>query len=172
MRKSIEQLEELVARLREALDDAEAALRRETFRQPAIGDFVRCPLTNFFGRVTKVIPRIHGRPWVEITPYLTESLLGKGTLDLYDSWELIDPPTDSDGARLAPSHSNVLPIGSIDWSNETRADQMPKVRYIALSSGGRHSSGPERRKLSHDPDDLENSADADQAMMRQWHPGR
>jgi hypothetical protein len=29
---------------------------------------------------------------VEITPYLTDDLAGTGTLDLYDNWELIDPP--------------------------------------------------------------------------------
>jgi hypothetical protein len=163
MRKSIEQLEELVARLREALNDAEAALRREKFRQPAIGDFVRCPLTNFFGRVTKVIPRLHGRPWVEVTPYLTESLPGKGTLDLYDSWELIDPPTDTDGVRLAGRYSNLLPIGSADWPSQMKPNHRPRIRYVALSSGGRHAPGPESGKPPHDRDSLENGTDMDQA---------
>jgi hypothetical protein len=92
MANSIKELEELVARYRAALDDAEAALQMARMRQPEIGDFVRSPLTNFFGRVTKVTPRPKGRAWIEITPYLTVELAGKGTLDLYDSWELIDPP--------------------------------------------------------------------------------
>src|SRR5690606_25928408 len=92
MTKRIEELEAIVAQLRAALAEAEATLRREKSRLPEIGDFVRCPLTNFFGRVTKVTRRPHGRPWVEITPYLTHDLAGKSTLDLYDSWELIDPP--------------------------------------------------------------------------------
>jgi hypothetical protein len=92
MPSNIRDLEALVARCRAALDEAEAALEEAKLRQPEVGDFVRSPLTNFFGRVTKITPRPRGRPWVEITPYLTEDLAGKGTLDLYDSWELIEPP--------------------------------------------------------------------------------
>jgi hypothetical protein len=92
MASNIRDLELLVARCRAALDEAETSLRLAKARQPEVGDFVRSPLTNFFGRVTKITQRPSGRPWVEITPYLTDDLVGKGTLDLYDSWELIDPP--------------------------------------------------------------------------------
>jgi hypothetical protein len=92
MTRTIKDLEQLVARCRAALDEAETALLVAKSRQPQVGDFVRSPLTNFFGQVVKITPREHGRPWVEITPYLTDDLAGRGTLDLYDSWELIDPP--------------------------------------------------------------------------------
>ena len=103
MTSDIKDLELLVARCRVALDEAEAALRVARSRQPEVGDFVRSPLTNFFGRVTKITSRPHGRPWVEITPYLTDDLMGKGTLDLYDSWELIDPPTSSSTLQRMPA---------------------------------------------------------------------
>lgn len=92
MSSSIRDLELLVARCRAALDDAEKQLTVARARQPQVGDFVRSPLTNFFGRVTKITQRPHGRPWVEITPYLSDELIGRGTLDLFDSWEIIDPP--------------------------------------------------------------------------------
>jgi hypothetical protein len=95
MPSNIKDLELLVARCRVALDEAEAALRLAKTRQPEVGDFGRSPLTNFFGRVTRITHRPHGRPWVEITPYLTDELAGRGTLDLYDSWELIDPPANT-----------------------------------------------------------------------------
>ncbi|MFD0463085.1 hypothetical protein ACFQY9_15890 [Microvirga aerilata] len=54
--KRIAELEALTARLRAELQEAEAELQREKARVPLPGDFVRCPLTNFFGRVTKVTP--------------------------------------------------------------------------------------------------------------------
>ena len=60
------------------------------------GDFVRSTLTNFYGRVTRVIPRAEARPWVEITPYLTPTLPGRSTMDLYDSWEFIEGPADGE----------------------------------------------------------------------------
>jgi hypothetical protein len=96
--KRVAELEALAARLRVLLQDAEEELEREKARPPEIGDFVSCPLTNFFGRVTKVTPRPHGRPWVEIIPYLGKDLPGHASIDLFDSWELIDPPTGDDGA--------------------------------------------------------------------------
>src|SRR3712207_6984421 len=64
-------------------------------------DFVRCPLTNFFGRVTKITPRPHGRPWIEIVPYLGPDLPGHSTMDLFDSWE------DRKSTRLNSSHANI-----------------------------------------------------------------
>ncbi|WP_230532906.1 hypothetical protein [Microvirga roseola] len=119
--KRVEELEAIVASLREALQDAEAELERERVRWPEIGDFVRCPLTNFFGQVTKVTPRPHGRPWVEIIPYLSKDLPGHQSIDLFDSWELIDPPSEDDedwphlrGISLAP----LAPMQSQLPSNE------------------------------------------------------
>ncbi len=104
---SVSELEALVAermRLLEeaeaALAEAEAALALARERVPAVGDFVRSTLTNFFGRVTKVVPRPHGRPWVEITPYLAPGLPGHSTLDLYEAWEIIDDPSQSEGAEV------------------------------------------------------------------------
>lgn len=116
MTKRIEDLEALVARCRAALDEAEAALRREKLRHPIVGDFVRSPLTNFFGRVTQVTARPAGRPWVEITPYLVVGLPGQGTLDLYDSWELIDPPDSEEAARAG--RSNGPPVERIHWPSQ------------------------------------------------------
>jgi hypothetical protein len=49
-----------------------------------------------------------GRAWIEITPYLTEDLAGKGTLDLFDSWELIDPPGHSHGAGKPTQPARLL----------------------------------------------------------------
>jgi hypothetical protein len=90
--KRVAELEALVARLRAELEEAEAELQRERSRVPVPGDFVRCPLTNFFGRVTKVTPRPIGRSWVEIILYLGPGLPGHSAMDLFDRWELIDPP--------------------------------------------------------------------------------
>ncbi len=122
--KRIEELEAIVAGLRAALEDAEAALRRERARTPEIGDFVRCPLTNFFGRVTRVVPRPHGRPWVEIVPYLTRDYPGHRTMDLYDSWELIDPPTEDEEPRPAAGTSLKLPsTADFDWQTKPHPDE-------------------------------------------------
>jgi len=134
MTKRIEELEAIVARLRAALTEAEAALRAEKLRQPAIGDYVRCPLTNFFGRVTKVTPRPHGRPWVEITPFLTEDLPGKGTLDLFDSWELIDPPQKHAGARPAQSRYTLPPIESIAWPSRSKTGRKFRAKLLTLTA--------------------------------------
>src|SRR5919107_2050600 len=119
--RRVEELEAIVEGLKAALKNAEDELQREKARPPEIGDFVRCPLTNFFGQVTKVTPRPQGRPWIEITPYLTKDLPGHGTMDLYDSWELIDPP---DGAEpmlmpaptMKPGADRLPSVSSFAWS--------------------------------------------------------
>jgi hypothetical protein len=131
MTKRIEELEALIAKLRDELRHAEAALWEEKARQPAIGDYVRCPLTNFYGRVTNIIPRPHGRPWVEIRPYLAEGLPGSGTLDLYDNWELIDPP-QSDDAFPFTSRSSELPITPIAWPSKGRDTHRVKTKYYLV----------------------------------------
>ncbi|WP_114943685.1 hypothetical protein [Microvirga calopogonii] len=92
--KRVAELVDRIAKLRAELGEAEAALEHEKARMPALGDFVRCPLTRFFGQVTKVTPRPNGRPWVEIVPYLGPNLPGHSSMDLFDSWELIDAPAD------------------------------------------------------------------------------
>jgi hypothetical protein len=97
----IKRLETLVARYRALLAQAEAALEEAKNREPKVGDFVRSTLTSFYGCVTKVTARPRGRPWVEIKPYLTENLQGKSTLDLYEQWEIIDPPRAPDERREA-----------------------------------------------------------------------
>lgn len=107
-RRRVEELQHRIASLRAALAEAEAELAREEARVPSIGDFVRCPLTNFFGRVIRVTPRPHGRPWVEILPYLGENLPGHMAMDLYDSWELMDPPGGSSEAE-EPAQPPPLP---------------------------------------------------------------
>ncbi|WP_134499789.1 hypothetical protein [Microvirga pakistanensis] len=84
-----------VERLRAELRDAEDELRYEQTRWPEVGEFVRCPLTGFFGRVTKVTPRPYGRPWVEILLYLANDMPGHATIDLFANWELMDPPSES-----------------------------------------------------------------------------
>ena len=91
---SVKELEALVAERWRLLEEAEAALAEARSRMPSEGDFVRSTLTNFYGRVTRVIPRPGGRPWVEITPYLAPDLPGHSTLDLYDAWEIIDDPAE------------------------------------------------------------------------------
>lgn len=107
--KRVAELEARITRLRAELEEAEAELEQERTRLPAPGDFVRCPLTNFFGRVTKVTPRLNGRPWIEIIPYLGPDLPGHSTMDLFDSWELIDPPSTGAGAKESPEGSPRLP---------------------------------------------------------------
>jgi len=108
--KRVEELEARIARLQAELQEAETELERERTRLPAPGDFVRCPLTNFFGRVTKITPRPHGRPWIEIVPYLGPDLPGHSTMDLFDSWELIDPPSKEAKAQGDASEHPKLPI--------------------------------------------------------------
>ena len=112
----VAELEARIARLQAELQQAETELEREKTRLPAPGDFVRCPLTNFFGRVTKITPRPHGRPWIEIVPYLGPDLPGHSTMDLFDSWELIDPPSrekaaqgDVDGSPQLPTIAPFMP---------------------------------------------------------------
>jgi hypothetical protein len=114
--KRVAELEARIARLQAELREAETELEREKARLPAPGDFVRCPLTNFFGRVTKVTPRPHGRPWIEIVPYLGPDLPGHSTMDLFDSWELIDPPskdaaTQDDTLPKLPIIAPFMPVG-------------------------------------------------------------
>jgi hypothetical protein len=131
MTKRIEELEALIARLRDELRHAEAALWEEKSRQPAIDDYVRCPLTNFYGRVTKIVPRPHGKPWVEIRPYLAEGLPGSGTLDLYDNWELIDPPGSADAFEFA-GRSTEFPIAPIAWPSRPREPHRVKTKYYLV----------------------------------------
>jgi hypothetical protein len=121
--KRVTELEARIARLQAELQKAEAELEREKARLPAPGDFVRCPLTNFFGRVTKITPRPHGRPWIEIVPYLGPDLPGHSTMDLFDSWELIDPPSeetaaqgDMDGSPRLPTIAPFMPTGRLSHS--------------------------------------------------------
>jgi hypothetical protein len=97
LRRSIAELEARLSEQRERLVEAEAALESERNRPPAIGEFARSTLTHFYGRITKVTPRPDGRAWVEINPYLTPTLPGRSTLDLFDAWELIDDPAASQG---------------------------------------------------------------------------
>jgi len=118
--KRVAELEARIARLQAELQEAETELERERTRLPAPGDFVRCPLTNFFGRVTKVTPRPHGRPWIEIVPYLGLDLPGHSTMDLFDSWELIDSPSkeamtdgDADGSPKLPIIAPFMPVGRL-----------------------------------------------------------
>lgn len=83
-----------VERLRAQLREAEEALEQEQTRLPEIGEFVRCPLTGFFGQVTKITPRPYGRPWIEILLYLGKDMPGHATIDLFGNWELMDQPSD------------------------------------------------------------------------------
>jgi hypothetical protein len=107
--KRVVALVERVARLKSELEEAETALEFERTRMPVPGDFVRCPLTSFFGRVTKVKPRPSGRPWVEIVPYLGPNLPGHSAMDLFESWELIDPPAADSEAGEAAEATPKLP---------------------------------------------------------------
>lgn len=92
---NVRELEALVAHYRSLLEEAETALAAAKSREPQVGDFVRSTLTSFYGRVTRVIPRPSGKPWLEITPYLTADLPGTSTLDLFGDWELMDAPTQA-----------------------------------------------------------------------------
>jgi hypothetical protein len=105
---SIKELEALVAERWRLLEEAEAALAEARSRLPEVGDFVRSTLTNFFGRVTRVIPRPSGPPWVEITPYLAPGLPGHSTLDLYDAWEIIEDPATSGDEAEEPSGAEIV----------------------------------------------------------------
>ena len=96
-----------LAQAEAALAEAETALAEGRSRAPEVGDFVRSTLTNFYGRVTKVVPRPNGRPWVEITPYLAPGLPGHSTLDLYEAWEIIDDPSEAAGDR-EPSAAEIV----------------------------------------------------------------
>ncbi|SCY79747.1 hypothetical protein [Microvirga guangxiensis] len=90
--KRAAELQAKVERLRALLQEAEERLRYEQSRWPEIGEFVRCPLTGFFGQVTNIRPRPHGRPWVEVLLYLGKDMPGHTTIDLYENWELMDAP--------------------------------------------------------------------------------
>ena len=132
-RRAVE-LESRIARLRSELEEAEAELEREITRVPTPGDFVRCPLTNFFGRVTKITPRPQGRAWVEIIPYLGPHLPGHSTMDLFDSWELIDPPSDETGAQGALGGSSDLPaIAPFMLANRPEREPAPAEDDIEAS---------------------------------------
>jgi hypothetical protein len=127
--KRVAELEARIAWLQAELQDAEAELEREKARLPTPGDFVRCPLTNFFGRVTKITPRSHGRPWIEIVPYLGPDLPGHSTMDLFDSWELIDPPSKEttaqggdDGSLKLPTIAPFMPAGRLAPSRIPEGD--------------------------------------------------
>jgi hypothetical protein len=91
--KRVAELREKLERLRTELRQTEDELEREMNRWPEVGEFVRCPLTGFFGKVTQVTPRAYGRPWVEILLYLGTDMPGHATIDLFANWELIDPPS-------------------------------------------------------------------------------
>ena len=130
--KRVAELVERVARLRSELEEAETELEFEKARMPVPGDFVRCPLTSFFGRVTKVVARPSGRPWIEIVPYLGPNLPGHSSMDLFDSWELIDPPAaiskadESDDASKLPTIAPFLPtprpvLGAPDDGDDVEA---------------------------------------------------
>lgn len=129
--KRVAELEARIAQLQAELQEAEIELERERTRLPAPGDFVRCPLTNFFGRVTKITPRSHGRPWIEIVPYLGPDLPGHSTMDLFDSWELIDPPSkeataqgDVDGLPKLPIIAPFMPVGRPVHSQAPAEDEL------------------------------------------------
>lgn len=97
LRQSVAALEAGLAEERERLAEAEAGLEAERSRLPEVGEFARSTLTHFYGRITRVTPRPGGRAWVEINPYLTPTMPGRSTLDLFEAWELIDDPA-GDGA--------------------------------------------------------------------------
>jgi hypothetical protein len=62
--------------------------------------------------VTRVIPRAEAKPWLEITPYLTPTLPGRSTMDLYDAWEFIEGPADGElgttGFNAVPNLTEVI----------------------------------------------------------------
>jgi hypothetical protein len=103
LRRTIGELETLVAEQRQRLAQTEEALEAERAKPPEVGEFARSTLTNFYGRITRVTPRPDGRAWVEINPYLTPTLPGRSTLDLFDAWELIDDPAEANQADEATS---------------------------------------------------------------------
>ena len=105
---SVTELKRLVEERRRLLAEAEATLEKALRRDPEIGDFVQSTLTRFYGRVTKVTSRPHGRPWVEITPYLAPTLPGRSSLDLFGDWEIIDDPTACDGSSPEPSGAEIV----------------------------------------------------------------
>jgi hypothetical protein len=141
--KRVAELEARVARLRAELEETEAELEREKTRLPVPGDFVRCPLTNFFGRVTKVTPRASGRPWIEIIPYLGPDLPGHSTMDLFDSWELIDPPSHNadpsaaaDGSLRMPTIAPFMPASHPALSPPAAQDDLEvSFRRLWMPSG-------------------------------------
>ena len=92
--KRIAELQAKVERLRAELQETEEQLRYEQDRWPEIDEFVRCPLTGFFGQVTKVTPRPSGRPWVALLRSLGKDIPGHATIDRVANWELMDPPPD------------------------------------------------------------------------------
>ena len=134
--KRVAELVTRVAKLRAELEEAEAALEFEKTRMPAPGDFVRCPLTQFFGRVTKVTPRPRGKPWIEIVPYLGPNLPGHSSMDLFDSWELIDPPsvspeTDTEGSAKLPTIAPFMPVsGPLSGSHSEEDEIVASLRQL------------------------------------------
>lgn len=127
--KRVGELVARVAKLRAELQEAEAELEFEQTRMPIPGDFVRCPLTQFFGRVTKVTPRPKGKPWIEIVPYLGPNLPGHSSMDLFDSWELIDPPAGSaeagaEGAVKLPTIAPFMPATGALLGSPSGEDEM------------------------------------------------
>jgi hypothetical protein len=134
--KRVVELVERVAKLRAELQEAEAELEFERTRMPIPGDFVRCPLTHFFGRVTKVTPRPKGRPWIEIVPYLGPNLPGHSSMDLFDSWELIDPPSDTaeagtEGSMKLPSIAPFMPAtGALPGSRSDEDEMEASFRQL------------------------------------------
>ncbi|WP_201864482.1 hypothetical protein [Microvirga soli] len=147
--KRAAELEARIARLQAELQEAESELEREKSRLPAPGEFVRCPLTNFFGRVTKITPRPHGRPWVEIVPYLGPDLPGHSTMDLFDSWELIDAPSkemtaqnDANESLKLPTIAPFMPAGRLAHSPTREEDQIELSLQRLWSSPRGVSSEP------------------------------
>jgi hypothetical protein len=131
--KRAAELEAQIARLRAELQEAEAALEFERTRMPMPGDFVRCPLTSFFGRVTKVTSRPSGKHWIEIVPYLGPDLPGHSTMDLFDSWELIDPPSDAvdaDGPQRLPTIAPFMAAAGSLFASPSEEDVEASLRRL------------------------------------------
>ena len=93
--KRVAELRAKVERLRAQLQEAEDQLRQEQTRCAHVREFVRCPLTGFFGPVTKITPRTYGRPWVANLLYLDKDMPGHTTIDLFANWELMDQPSEA-----------------------------------------------------------------------------
>lgn len=136
--KRVGELVARVAKLRAELQEAEAELEFEQTRMPIPGDFVRCPLTQFFGRVTKVTPRPKGKPWIEIVPYLGPNLPGHSSMDLFDSWELIDPPLEgAEGSTKLPTIAPFMPASTDLVELRSSEDEMEaSLRRLWSPSGG------------------------------------